>query len=102
MCLAEVRSTGLLLDTVSVRMVSGFHICHLWYIVGGEEKALQYFSTEDLPADAVFVLSQVCGVLPCVHACMQVLVCVCVCVCVCVRCNHAYLLLIAVATKRKG
>ena len=109
-CSAEARSTGLL--KVLGGMV-GHSICqdgvgfpHLsptcfWYVVGGEEKALQYACTEDLPADAVFVLSQVCGVLPCVHACMQVLVFVCVCVCVCVRCNP-YLLLIAVATKRKG
>ena len=67
-CSAEVRSSSLL--KVLGGMV-GHSICqdgvgflHLsptcfWYIVAGEEKALQYACVEDLPADACFVLTQV-------------------------------------------
>ena len=30
-----------------------------WYIVGGEEKALQFACIEDVPADSAFIISQV-------------------------------------------
>jgi len=30
-----------------------------WYIVGGEEMAIEYSSMNDIPADAAFIVSQV-------------------------------------------
>lgn len=67
-CTAEARSSGLL--KVLGSMIShsvcqdgiGFPYlsptCY-WYIVGGEERALEFISNEDLPADSAFVVSQV-------------------------------------------
>ena len=67
-CTAEVRSCGLL-------KVLGTMIAHSFcqdglgfpylsptcysYITGGEEKALEFVSTEDIPADSALVISQV-------------------------------------------
>ena len=69
-CSAEARSSGLL--KVLGGMIS-HSICQdtlgfpylsptcFWYLVGGENKALQYASIEDLPADSRLVLTQVCS-----------------------------------------
>ena len=66
---AEARSSGLL--KILGGMIS-HSICQegvgfpylsptcFWYIVGGEEKAIQFASVEDLPADSRFVISEVC------------------------------------------
>lgn len=69
MCSAEARSSGLLkvLGGIVAHSIcqDGVGFPHLsptcfWYIVAGEEMALQSACMEDLPADASFVLKQVC------------------------------------------
>ena len=67
-CTAEARSSGLLklLGSMIAHSICqdgvGFpffsRTCY-WYIVGGEDKALQFACIEDLPADSAFLLSQV-------------------------------------------
>ena len=67
-CTAEVRSSGLLkvLGTIIAHSIcqDGIGFSYLsptcfWYIVGGEEKALQFACVEDLPGDSASVLKQV-------------------------------------------
>lgn len=67
-CTAEVRSSGLLRllgimighsigqDGIGFPYLSP--TCY-WYLVGGEDKALQYASLDDIPADSSCVISQV-------------------------------------------
>ena len=67
-CTAEVRSSGLLkvLGTIIAHSIGqdaiGFPYlsptCY-WYIVGGEDKAIQYASVEDLPGDSASFISLV-------------------------------------------
>ncbi len=68
MCTAEARSSGLLkiLGCMVAHSIcqDGVGFPHLaqtcyWYIIGGEDKALQFASVEDLPADSAFIVSQV-------------------------------------------
>lgn len=67
-CSAEARSSGLLKILGSM---IGHSICQdgvgfpylsqacYWYMIGGEDKALQFAGMEDLPADSAFIISQV-------------------------------------------
>ena len=67
-CSAEARSSGLfkILGSMIAHSICqdkiGFpHLslaCY-WYIIGGENKALQFASVEDLPADSALLISQV-------------------------------------------
>ena len=67
-CTAETRASGLLKIIGSMIAHSicqdgiGFPymspVC-FWYIIGGEEKALEFATAQDLPADSALVISQV-------------------------------------------
>jgi hypothetical protein len=69
-CTAEARSSGLLkiLGTMIAHSIcqDGIRFPYLsptcyWYIIGGEEKPLQFATVQDLPADSAMVISQVCN-----------------------------------------
>ena len=72
---AEARSSGLLkvLGSMISHSISqdgiGFPFlsptCY-WYLVGGEEKAIEFITTEDLPADSASVVTEVC-ISDCMH-----------------------------------
>ena len=67
-CTAEARSSGLF---KVLGNIIGHSICQdgigfpffsptcYWYLIGGEEKALEFASVEDLPADSAIVLAKV-------------------------------------------
>lgn len=69
-CTAEARSSGLL--KILGKMIAhsicqdGIGFSYLsptcyWYLIGGEDKALQFATVEDLPADSSMIISQVCN-----------------------------------------
>ena len=67
-CTAEARSSGLI--KILATMIS-LSICQdgvgfpylsptcYWYMISGEEKALQYATINDMPADSAMIISQV-------------------------------------------
>lgn len=75
-CTAEARSSGLLkiLGVMIAHSIcqDGIGFPYLsptcyWYMVGGEEKALQFATVQDLPADSAMVISQVCNITVMLH-----------------------------------
>ena len=79
-CTAEARSSGLLkiLGVMIAHSIcqDGIGFPYLsptcyWYMVGGEEKALQFATVQDLPADSAMVISQVCNITVMLHVVMS-------------------------------
>ena len=75
-CTAEARSSGLfkILGVMIAHSIcqDGIGFPYLsptcyWYMVGGEEKALQFATVQDLPADSAMVISQVCNITVMLH-----------------------------------